>query len=529
MMFRQKYYISAGILSFGLGGYMSLKKTWFSYVLWFVFTAVTALIAYSVLTEVLQEFYSLLGSYVPGYAFYVDLGAKILTVLAVVLVVVLLRFICSKIKTPALPKWLGIILHILIGVGIITAFCALRYPAYIHAYYLQAYSHAPSTQVQCFYELSKVGAVTGSGLTVGTLSVLEQAYTSVLRTLFLFFGNKVEFLLFTQLILQALSLILLMLIGWTLQKGIFAWIPALLYAVLPTFFYTAEDVGITNFWTFVVILGLFIICLLEKAWKKKNVTYLVLVIAQLLFAGFVFLTKMDVLLYSKVPFVSGGTTPGVTGILDVEMLVLAVLLVTYCVSFFFDKQDHRSLFVLPFVGFGFLFVWLSNYEYEASYCMMLLAILNLFFMVSQSVRVIFAAKPEVVTGQNRVVEVTKTPETPETADIPVEQENEIGPVGFEWAEMKEVMHSTEGIEVRKEELPKVELPITEVSVEEKKVAEIKNVEEQGKGIVIDRKAPIENVLPMPKKHKPKVLNYAFEPTEDMMHYDVEIENDEYDY
>ena len=47
--------------------------------------------------------------------------------------------------------------------------------------------------------------------------------------------------------------------------------------------------------------------------------------------------------------------------------------------------------------------------------------------------------------------------------------------------------------------------------------------------VIDKTAPIENVLPMPKKHTPRVFDYAFEPSEDMMHYDVEIENDEYDY
>ncbi len=501
---------------------MSLKKTWFSYVLWFVFAAVTALISYSVLTEVLHGFYAMFISYAPGYALFVDLGAKILTVLAVVFAVLLLRFICSKMKTPVLPKWLGIILHILIGVGIIAAFCVLRYPAFIHAYYLQSYSQAPPSQVQTFYELSKVGVVTG--INVGTVSVFEQVYIYVLRTLFLFLGNKIEVLYFLQLILQALSLILIMLIGWTLQKGIFAWAPALLYAVLPTFFYTAEDVGITNFWAFAVILGLFIICLLEKAWKKKNVTYLVLVITQLLFAGFVFFTKMDVLLYAKTPFISGGTTLGLPGILDVEMLVLAVLLITYCVSFFVDKQDHRSLFVLPVVGFGFLLVWLSNYEYEVSYCMMMLALVNLFFMFSQSVRVIFAAKPEVVTGQNKTAEIVKVTKASEESAPSVNQENEMEPVGFEWAEMKEVMHSTEGIEVREEEPVKVELPITEIPLEEKLITE-----EPGVIAVVDRKAPIENVLPMPKKHKPKVLDYAFEPTEDMMHYDVEIENDEYDY
>jgi len=59
------------------------------------------------------------------------------------------------------------------------------------------------------------------------------------------------------------------------------------------------------------------------------------------------------------------------------------------------------------------------------------------------------------------------------------------------------------------------------------IEEISNSTEET--LVIDKTAPIENVLPMPKKHTPKVLDYAFEPSEDMMHYDVEIENDEYDY
>jgi len=471
---------------------MSLKKTWFSYVLWFVFAGITALIAYSILSEVLQAFYTMLVSYVPVDEFYVDLGAKILTILAIVPVVLLLRLICSKIKTPVLPKWLGVIGHILVGAGIIAGFCVLRYGAFMHAYFLQSYSSAPSGQAVLFYELSKVGAVLETGTGVGTISVLEQAYTYVLHTIFLFFGNKMEVLYMTQLVMQVLTFILLMVIGWNMQKGVFAWIPALLYAVLPTFFYMAEDTGITNFWTFVMILLITVICLLEKAWKKKNITYLVMVFSQLIFAGFVFCAKMGVLLDSKAPLVSGGAIYGEIVVLNAEMLVLAVCLIMYCVTFFMDKQDHRSLFVLPFVGYGFLCIWLSNYEFEVSYCMMILAVVNLFFMISQSARVIFRTRLEIVTGNTIPAKAVETK--------------------FEWEEMKEVMHNTEGIEVAREEAVKVELPLIEDFA-----------------VVIDKKAPIENVLPMPKKHKPKVLEYGFEPSEELMHYDIEIENDEYDY
>ena len=48
-------------------------------------------------------------------------------------------------------------------------------------------------------------------------------------------------------------------------------------------------------------------------------------------------------------------------------------------------------------------------------------------------------------------------------------------------------------------------------------------------MILDKTAMIENVLPMPKKHVGRSFEYSFEPTEEMMHYDVEVENDDYDY
>ena len=95
---------------------------------------------------------------------------------------------------------------------------------------------------------------------------------------------------------------------------------------------------------------------------------------------------------------------------------------------------------------------------------------------------------------------------------------------FDWEEMKTVMKSSSEIEVATN---RVSVEISEIQ-EEPVVVEISEAKEEPVS-VIDRRAPIENVLPMPKKHVPKVLDYAFEPEENMMHYDVEIENDDYDY
>ena len=489
---------------------MSLKKTWFSYVLWFLFAAATALISYSVLDEVLQGFYSTFYFYTPAYNLYLDIGSKAAVIAIVIAAVVLIHSISGKMKTLTLTKWAGIILHIVIGLAIVAGFCALRHPAFNYAYYLQSYSHAPNEQAMYFYELSKVGSSMGSV----AMSVFEQVYVSAIRTLFMFFGNKMEVLLLAQLVVQALTFVLLAVIGKTMQKGIWGWIPALLYAVVPTCFYTASDAGITNFWTLIVTLGLFVVCLFEKVWKRKNITYLAMVFVQLLFIGFVFFVKKDVLLYNAGAFATGGTTPGNPWILTIEMLILVILMITYCTSFFMDKQDHHSLYVLPFIGYCFLAIWLSNYEYEVFYWLTFVALINFFFMVSQSVHVIFKTKPEVFTGNINAfktveTEATMVSKTSDGETLEKQEKEQMEPAKFEWAEMKEAMHSTEGIEIRKEETVKIELPITEIP--------------------IDRKAPIENVLPMPKKHKPKVLDYAFEPTEDLMHYDVEIENDDYDY
>ena len=48
--------------------------------------------------------------------------------------------------------------------------------------------------------------------------------------------------------------------------------------------------------------------------------------------------------------------------------------------------------------------------------------------------------------------------------------------------------------------------------------------------VIDKTSMIENVLPMPKKHVNRTLDYAFEPSEEQMCYDIDVSaDDDYDY
>ena len=108
---------------------------------------------------------------------------------------------------------------------------------------------------------------------------------------------------------------------------------------------------------------------------------------------------------------------------------------------------------------------------------------------------------------------------------------------FEMAEEEQIPSETEslqeeGIIHKKESLPK-----EEVQMEERmQIEETMQMEEKVPGDMefMDLGEPpkiklIQNPLPMPKKHVRKTMEYGFHPEEDMMHYDIEVdENDDYD-
>jgi len=456
---------------------MSLKKTWFSYVLWAVLAVLTGITTYIAVVKVLTMH--------PIIAPWVGVGA--------IAIFLIIHFLCGEIKQFVISKWMGRMLHIVIFLAITAAFILLRLPAV-----LDVANIVSSQQATWFFDASKVGRDVLS--IAGMTSVLEQIYINLLSGVFLFLGNKIEVLLYIQVILQILSYIFLIFIGWTLQKGIYAWIPALLYAVSPFMYSAIENVGAANFWMCIVVFVLFLICMLQGTWKNRNITYIAVAVIQILLGVIVFIIKIDVLWYGNSLLSTGGYLKGTEGILGVEMFIAVIALIGYCVSFWFDKQDHRVLYVLPFVLYSIILTIAAFFEYETCSLVMMLAAINLYFLVAECMRVTFTFKPEVVTGGIDADTKEESIVEKETAD-------------FDWSEMKDIMHDNKTAETN---------TVTEnVVVREEKVKE--------EMPVIDRTAPIENVLPMPKKHKPRILDYAFEPSEDMMHYDVEIENDEYDY
>ena len=168
---------------------------------------------------------------------------------------------------------------------------------------------------------------------------------------------------------------------------------------------------------------------------------------------------------------------------------------------------------------------------------------------TEGLHLLCAAKPKVVTGQSKDCSFINENDSKNS------ERKEEDCKDFDWTEMKEIMdHKEEAVQtkVQIETLTKENSVPKENSVQEEndvsddtgvirvsdilktlgadeRESEMVSIEDMQMGETLDKTAMIENVLPMPKKHVSRSFEYSFEPTEDMMHYDVEVENDDYDY
>ena len=157
----------------------------------------------------------------------------------------------------------------------------------------------------------------------------------------------------------------------------------------------------------------------------------------------------------------------------------------------------------------------------------------------------FTAKPKVLTGQNKEHDMNEAI-VEKVADSNTSDKKTADRKDFDWTEMKTIME-------QKEKINKTEEAVEEDSVQEdtgvirvsdilkavkskktevEKAYDAKEETDETESAAIkttDKTAMIENVLPMPKKHVGRSFDYSFEPSADMMHYDVESENDDYDY
>lgn len=505
---------------------MSIKKTWFSYILWLVATGFSILFTYYSVSK-LTAYWGVYGYQSVGYLAGYTTGILVLGVL----LCLLFRKLRNSIRLPLMKKWTARGLHILAFLLITALFLGMQYLCgylFGNSVFLQV------EQSVSIFEMAKIGdslydtEILESAFSSMSLvpSVFESIYLKVLSVLFMFLGNYVEVMVYFQMTLRILSFVFLIVIGWSIQKGIYAWIPAFLYAVSPVFVSMIGNVGPANFWLCICLAGIAFICLLEKAWKQKLITYIAMALWGILICAFIFAAKYNVLFQNGAVFFSGADLKVLHSILCIDMSVLAVLMIFSCTSFWFSKTDHASLYVIPMLTAAGLLLPLYHMEADVVFFLILFIMLWSYFLVAEGMHVLFSAKPKVLTGQkpevasDHMIEETASKEEPAIED-------------YDWTEMQTLMEqkSEEELPEKQEEDSSMEdtgvIRVSDIlkAINEEESTDAVSEEEE----IPDKTAMIENVLPMPKKHVNRSFEYSFEPSEDMMHYDVEVEGDDYDY
>lgn len=500
---------------------MKVKKTWFSYILWLFATGFSVLFTYYALTNAVKYF-GLAGSGQMEAGIAYTAAAVVFTVL----ICLLLRFLVNRIRLPRMYKWLAVILHILIFLAV----------AYIFLYTRLLYPQGSKVQLYCFFQLSDEPFSWGVGrnsileilypellekivlmLEGASYSLFEKFYTSFLSVLFLFFGDLRVFIVFAAVGLQILTFLLLVFAGFKMHKGLFAWIMALVYTFLPLYNMMVADYGPSNFVFFFFVLILALIWLHQKANKSRTCSHILTAVWGTVVCIFMLCAKWDVLFAGVQPFQSEGIFLTDSPVYTPALLAGAVSLLLYCVGYAFTKTDITVIYLIPvLLGSGLFFI-LQRLENDSS---LFLGAFVLFFMLltgMEGLKSLFTYAPVMAKEPESTNESDESEKTGISNCREMMEESDIrkGPdMTKEFSEVDDMMQDTGVIRVS---------DILGMTKEEKAA------EERATQEVTDKTAMIENVLPMPKKHENRNLEYSFEPAEDMMHYDVEIENDDYDY
>lgn len=480
---------------------MKVKKTWFSYVLWLLATGFSILVTYYALTNAVK-YMEIRESDRIG----LSVAYTAATVVFTVAIGFFLRWLGSKVPPLRLNKWFSRGLFCLVLLGVTCLFWFVRAQ-------VLTFAEGSMEQLYCFFQLSDAPFTTQYGETfimeilypeqmekVGqmlngvTLTVFEKSYTAFIAILFLFFGDMSGFIYIASKVLQVLTLFLLVFIGFKMQKGILAWIPALTYTFLPLYAYMYEDYGPSNFAFYFLLLGIALIWLNQKSGADKTRSCVLTAIWGSFVCIFVCMTKSAVLFKHVHPFVSGGVFVSNEFLFYIELLGGALLLLLYCMGYGFAKKNVCLIYFIPLALVTGSFWALRDKENDVTLFLSAFLILWILFLGMEGLRLLFSY-PQTISEKDSDCQKT-----------PVLQEN---------ITCEETTACTEDIGL---------IRVSDILGTANKADADEVVEE-----VTDKSAMIENVLPMPKKHVSRNLDYSFDPSEDMMHYDVEIENDDYDY
>ncbi len=303
------------------------------------------------------------------------------------------------------PKWLGRILHILFFIGITAWFV---YTRMIHNTGIPL----DSEPIKGIFDAARVG---GSG--IQSANCWERWYLQALSSLFLFLGNKILVILYFQIVLQCISFLLFIYIGWTIYHGIWGWTLSALYVFVP---YTTDlvlNVTYINFWICIALIIISLLCIPIRVWKRK---------------------KRKIFAKQKITEVT-------------------------------EEENNSN-------------------NSDSSHL------------------------------ESSMTETLKT-EAYDWNELQQEMENPI----------KKAEDSSPTENISNDEMSE-DTGVIRVSDIIKAVSNDEvQTDSQTEEPVINKTDMIENLLPMPKKHISRTFEYSFEPSQDLMHYDVELENDDYDY
>ena len=511
---------------------MSIKKTWFSYILWPIATGFTILFTHSYVKAII-ECYGFFESENPLYPIVFSTAFVGVLTAVYFLIAWIRKRTKEKPEARSRHKIFNILVLSIMAVLFVTTRCMVLFSVKLEeAVPMQIFESAKIVQGGLQYPL------------YDNFSIFEDIYVKSISGLFFFLGNKMEIISFYQIFLQIASFWLLLLIGKTLQKGVLGCVPALVYVLSPYCMGSVICMYEDNFWLLVFLVVIALICLWEKVWINKTITYVLIVLAGIVFSVLMAIEAYphignlnDAFLFWFYERLINGTGESFWG-----FLILVALLLFYCISFWRTKADNAAAYIIPIAAFCVIIYF--DLTFSSTAIFMLIRV-YMSFMAAEGLRVLFAGKQE--TGlENSLEAQTVTPsESPSMSTANAEEQSDI--------------EKTEGVtdaEKTVEEVATDEAKTTASETISSSDEEHMNIEdtEEEQGIIrvsdilksentneksdddaetsdvpVDKTAMIENVLPMPKKHVARTFEYAFEPTEDMMHYDVEIENDDYDY
>lgn len=236
---------------------MKIKKTWFSYVLWGLFSIIlfasvgVSAIGMSQKTNVME--------YLPAIGMYY--GIFILgTIIFVVFFVLYHKYIKEKLDFSNYEE-IKSIEKLFLSLGCIAA-VVMRVVAVVASY-------GNFKGDSSFYDMAILNDV---GMNISELTNGDIVYVALLRFLFQFFGNKAIIAMSLQIVFQVITLIFVFHMAKNAIGKFAAWFSLLLYAFLPGSFLSITYISPDNMIVTVLMLYLFVLSCVVKTSKDHKFT-----------------------------------------------------------------------------------------------------------------------------------------------------------------------------------------------------------------------------------------------------------------